>query len=1226
VASAECPHCLQPIVVDVDSTAFAVGTCPNCGGTLQTDATLAARGDAGKNTIVQDSAPRKAAGHDDLDLLVGAVLGGCRIETPLGRGAMGVVYRARQLSLDRGVAVKVIRPELCSDPNLLQRFQREAKMIGSFSTQHVVQVHDVGAEGGYHFLVMELVEGGNLLSRVAQLPNGRLPPDEAIAFLIEAAEGLREAERLGIIHRDIKPENLLVDSSDRLKIADFGISRSLQADVSLTRTEMVIGTPLYMSPEQCRGEKVDARTDMYALGATFCHLLAGRPPLRENSVPELLRRKTTIESLSPRKLADDGTIPESLSRVIERMTALDRDDRYADFAELLEDLRRVERGEVIAPYERRSARKRRARRIAWGIAASLTLAGLYLAGDWGLREWNRRQAPVDVGVGAVTAAQLHERIADLRKSIAEKPELVNLNMAEQARRLAGRATDSPKESSELRELGDDAERLASFFTSTGQLGAPRFVAPFAELEEHVNGLRRMAEQATRDRKNRDLRASIDREVTRRVGTLATRSKDELSKAALALETRVGASAQDADSIAASRRDRQAVAEGLAVLERLFPEVKGDFAAVLPKERLEKVDRALQQAETDAGKVTDEAARELLADLENRFRAGGPKGYAFLDAMKVRDRLRRDSPAKPEFDSFADLLSRGEKALDRLDGLRTEKPKVDAPFDELAQFAGKCRRAVEPLEPDWYAEFFRAELVKRLAVELEPARAAYAALVKDAKGARAGLAGGGDPDAALGLFEKLATAQKNLGELYPDLKPEWDAALPAAELAAAQSEVEQRAGQKKASMAGSQSLDELKRSLDGVRSSGDWRGAQADVERLLAAARDKLKAASNGAGAGGNDVDRRFTELEKRVTTWTSHVAALDGALELVGGARHDLASAGAALDKLADDGLADPAAADAKSAVESLASAFRALFETMSPRAAADAFKEAAGRLPAGSAARKYAEACRQRQGQLQEAVGSAMASVAAGRVQPAGASSPIDVGGFFLDGCEVSIGEFRAFLDSLKADRARWEPLVAELPGLKGADAETVPRRLLATPECCADASPANGRLPVRQVGYDQALLFARLRSKDLPTFEEWFLAAKGSLSRNAHRRFPCSDNPSLKLREVTSKESLVWGRKAPVAVDLGGDVAGFPSGTMRHLSGNVEELTLAVAVAASGRFEARVVGGGYTDGVEQEELFAGERVRTLDPREVPERPIGFRTVLRPRDFFAAAGLAPAH
>jgi len=304
----------------------------------------------------QGEAPAGAA-DAEADPLVGRVLGGCEIICVVGRGAMGTVYEAKQLSLDRTVAVKTIRRDYVTDKQFLQRFRQEARTVGRFNTPHVVQIHEVGFDQGYHYLVMELVRGGNLRSYVASQPGRALSTMDALEFLSQSSEGLLQAEKLKIIHRDIKPGNLLVDRQNRVKITDFGIAKMLESDtqITMTGTNDVIGTPLYMSPEQVEGGPIDHRSDMYSLGATFFHLLTGAPPVEGESFYEVIKRKSLLPSLSPRRMKD-SKVPEDVSAIIEKMTALRPGDRYPSFQNLIDDLAKVRQGKKVEPPLTRPAK------------------------------------------------------------------------------------------------------------------------------------------------------------------------------------------------------------------------------------------------------------------------------------------------------------------------------------------------------------------------------------------------------------------------------------------------------------------------------------------------------------------------------------------------------------------------------------------------------------------------------------------------------------------------------------------------------------------------------------------------------------------------------------------------------------------------------------------------------------------------------------------------------
>src|SRR3954452_7393290 len=203
--------------------------------------------------------------------LIGTVLSGrYRLESKLGSGGMSTVYLARDSTLERWVAVKVMHREISDQPDQLERFRREARAVAQLSHPNVVAVIDAGEDGGYPYIVLEYVEGETLKQRIDRL--GRLPVDEAAAYGIEIGRGLAAAHAQRLIHRDVKPQNVLIDAEGRAKVTDFGIARSLESD-GLTKTGRVLGTTDYVAPEQAMGQAVDARCDIYSLGVVLYEML-----------------------------------------------------------------------------------------------------------------------------------------------------------------------------------------------------------------------------------------------------------------------------------------------------------------------------------------------------------------------------------------------------------------------------------------------------------------------------------------------------------------------------------------------------------------------------------------------------------------------------------------------------------------------------------------------------------------------------------------------------------------------------------------------------------------------------------------------------------------------------------------------------------------------------------------------------------------------------------------
>jgi len=267
----------------------------------------------------------------------GTIIGGYRIDELIGRGAMGEVYRAMQLSLKRPVAVKRIAAHLLQEAQAVARFEREAQCVARVQSQHVVAVHDFGrhadADGQFHWLlVMELVDGGTSLGRVIADRGGRLDWRSASSIALQIAEGLAAAAEFSVVHRDIKPDNVLINRRGIAKLTDFGLAKASDSS-AMTASGAVLGTPLYMPPEACRGNEVDARGDLYSLGCTWFHCLAGQAPFRAASSVALLRAHCEDPIPNVREFAAET--PLAIAELITWLLAKKADDRPASARALI---------------------------------------------------------------------------------------------------------------------------------------------------------------------------------------------------------------------------------------------------------------------------------------------------------------------------------------------------------------------------------------------------------------------------------------------------------------------------------------------------------------------------------------------------------------------------------------------------------------------------------------------------------------------------------------------------------------------------------------------------------------------------------------------------------------------------------------------------------------------------------------------------------------------------
>lgn len=289
------------------------------------------------------SEPTAAVPERDLS---GNRLGDYQILRRLGRGGMADVYLAEQESLNRRVALKVLRRSLAEDENYLQRFRNEARAAAALVHANIVQIYEVGRVGDVQFIAQEYVDGANLKQVVSR--HGALTVEQAILVLRQVASALQKADSQGIVHRDIKPENILINSSGEAKVADFGLARisSDAAKLGLTQIGVTMGTPLYMSPEQVQGGAIDARSDIYSLGVSSYHMLAGRPPFEGDTALNVAVQHVNREPEPLQQVRPD--LPGDLCAIVHKMLQKDPASRYVSAADLLRDLRQLRvNGELV---------------------------------------------------------------------------------------------------------------------------------------------------------------------------------------------------------------------------------------------------------------------------------------------------------------------------------------------------------------------------------------------------------------------------------------------------------------------------------------------------------------------------------------------------------------------------------------------------------------------------------------------------------------------------------------------------------------------------------------------------------------------------------------------------------------------------------------------------------------------------------------------------------------
>ena len=261
-----------------------------------------------------------------------------RVEERIGAGGMGVVYRALDEALQRQVALKTLLPVLAADPEFVARFKREARSAAALNHPNITQIYTIGQEGSIPFFAMELIRGRSLEAIVRE--KGAIPAVEATGYILQAANGLRHAAQKKLIHRDVKPSNLMVAEDGVVKITDFGLAKAARSETQLTATGDVLGSPGYISPEQAQGAALDARSDIYSLGATFYHLVTGRLPFEAPTPVAMIVKHMNEPLRSPR--AVNPAVPYPVASAIQKMMAKRAGERFQDYDALIRELERAQ--------------------------------------------------------------------------------------------------------------------------------------------------------------------------------------------------------------------------------------------------------------------------------------------------------------------------------------------------------------------------------------------------------------------------------------------------------------------------------------------------------------------------------------------------------------------------------------------------------------------------------------------------------------------------------------------------------------------------------------------------------------------------------------------------------------------------------------------------------------------------------------------------------------------
>jgi serine/threonine protein kinase/tetratricopeptide (TPR) repeat protein len=277
--------------------------------------------------------------------LPGKLLGGrYQILRVLGEGGMGAVYQARDLELERVIALKVIRPELASNAGILQRFKQELILARNVTHKNVIRIYDLGEADGIKFITMEYVEGEDLRSLLRA--KGKLPPNEAVVIIQQICRALEVAHGEGVIHRDLKPQNVMLDPQGRVVVMDFGLARSFESQ-GMTQTGALVGTLEYMSPEQAMGAELDLRSDLFAVGLIFYELLTGKAPYKADTAIASLMRRTQERAIPASET--DSTVPKGLSFIVSKCLERNPKERFQTAREILHALQAWKGNPTVSP-------------------------------------------------------------------------------------------------------------------------------------------------------------------------------------------------------------------------------------------------------------------------------------------------------------------------------------------------------------------------------------------------------------------------------------------------------------------------------------------------------------------------------------------------------------------------------------------------------------------------------------------------------------------------------------------------------------------------------------------------------------------------------------------------------------------------------------------------------------------------------------------------------------
>jgi hypothetical protein len=628
----------------------------------------------------------------------GQTLAGYRIIERVGRGGMGTVYKAEQIDLQRVVALKIISDEHVKDKEFVELFKHEARAAAKLNHPNIVQVYDVKRNGESYFFSMEYVSGGSVQDLLNK--QRKLPVDECVRMILDAARGLEYAHKKGIIHRDVKPDNFMISETNSIKIGDMGLARGLDEKVGPEEETSVIGTPHYIAPEQVLGRPADFRSDIYSLGATLFRMITGVTPFHAAGVRELVNRKVREEA--PPANQHNPDIPKPLSDVIARMMAREPEKRYQTMGEVVAALERFQRGGADGTGELRQA-SRPIEMLTGGRRGLALAAGALVVIGVGAAAWVALREPAE----AAASGTSHVRPAD--------PEA-----ARQALTLARSFDLTRMDRTSPRSIEEGIKEYQA--VADKYPGSPEA----AKALEFRRALERMHREVAADRKLQMLEAE-EVGAHRRVVESVQAGRLDLAPAELAAAA-LKAFAEDAAAkgTPAGERAAQAADEILRWRDRLSGQ----------RERFEK---ALAQAKADAerGRYRDAAAG--LADVRDGVRRMETEGGAtkeryrelFFDDAAAREGERIGVEARQAW-ARTDAEAR---AMARERGYETAIKLAEAAVrDSTEEVALTAKALKESLEGEW-AMVLRREAEEKEARDADARRRALDTYAAESRLAR-----------------------------------------------------------------------------------------------------------------------------------------------------------------------------------------------------------------------------------------------------------------------------------------------------------------------------------------------------------------------------------------------------------------------------------------------------------------------------------------------------------